>query len=56
MTWAPHMSGGQFQSMQTLDQRGLPTMPYYPVCSASRTDSKLNAFTFCLEIFEMKFF
>ncbi|VDK84951.1 unnamed protein product [Litomosoides sigmodontis] len=31
MTWAPHMTGGQFQSMQTLDQRGLPTIPYYPM-------------------------
>uniref|UniRef100_A0A0R3S620 Spindle and centriole-associated protein 1 n=1 Tax=Elaeophora elaphi TaxID=1147741 RepID=A0A0R3S620_9BILA len=30
MTWAPQMTTGQFQSMQTLDQRGLPTMPYYP--------------------------
>ncbi|VDN85340.1 unnamed protein product [Brugia pahangi] len=34
MTWGPQMTAataGQFQSMQTLDQRGLPTMPYYPM-------------------------
>ncbi|VDO32503.1 unnamed protein product [Onchocerca flexuosa] len=33
MTWGPHVTSGQFQSIQTLDQRGLPTVPYYPVCS-----------------------
>ncbi|KAM3728074.1 Dystrophin-like protein [Dirofilaria immitis] len=31
ITWGPQMTAGQFQSMQTLDQRGLPTMPYYPM-------------------------
>ncbi|KAL3990103.1 hypothetical protein ACH3XW_30375 [Acanthocheilonema viteae] len=31
ITWAPQMTSGQFQSMQTLDQRGLPTMHYYPM-------------------------
>ncbi|VDK67582.1 unnamed protein product [Onchocerca ochengi] len=31
MTWGPHVTSGQFQSIQTLDQRGLPTMPYYPM-------------------------
>ncbi|EFO26384.2 hypothetical protein LOAG_02104 [Loa loa] len=31
ITWGPQMAAGQFQSMQTLDQRSLPTMPYYPI-------------------------
>ncbi|VDN08207.1 unnamed protein product [Thelazia callipaeda] len=31
MTWAPQMATGQFQSMQSLDQRGMPTLPFYPM-------------------------
>ncbi|VDN26227.1 unnamed protein product [Gongylonema pulchrum] len=31
MTWAPQMTAGQFQSMQSLDQRGLPAISYYPI-------------------------
>ncbi|CAG9533815.1 unnamed protein product [Cercopithifilaria johnstoni] len=30
-TWAPQTTTGQFQSVPTLDQRGLPTMHYYPM-------------------------
>ncbi|VDN45391.1 unnamed protein product [Gongylonema pulchrum] len=31
MTWAPQITAGQFQSMQSLDQRGLPAISYYPI-------------------------